>query len=203
MNTKITFSAWGFWWRWVLLTIVGLAVGFLAGFVLGHLLLGNVMVGVGIGAGAGFFQWLLLRRHIPRSAWWIPAGVIGLSIPLGLYGIAWLIWKVPFELGWSIGGLAWAAAFLVGGALMGWLQLPVLRRRVARPGSWVVYSAIGWCLSLFPFAIRPDMTGDLSIPLLILRNAMMAPALGGVILGAITGTALVRLLWRPSASAAS
>jgi hypothetical protein len=187
-----------FLWRWVLLTVVGLAVGFLVGFVLGHVLLGNVMIGIGVGAGVGFFQWLLLRRHIQRSAWWIPACVIGLGVPLGLYGIAWLIWKIPFDLGWPMGVLGWAAAFLVGGALTGWLQLGVLRRRVNRPQSWIFYSAVGWCLAVLPLAIRPDMTRDLPIPLLILRNAMMSPAFGGVLLGAITGFALVRLLREPS-----
>ena len=185
---------WGFWWLWVLLTIVGLAVGFLVGFVLGHVVLGNVSVGIGIGAVVGIFQWLLLRRHIPHSAWWIPAAIIGLTVPLGLYGIAWLIWGISFDLGWPMGGLGWAACFLAGGAFMGRLQLRVLRRRVAEPRSWVFYSSIGWCLSVFPMMIIPDMTGDLPIPLLILRNAIMTPAFGGILLGAVTGIGLMRLL---------
>jgi len=187
---------WGFWWLWVLLTFLGLGFGFLVGFVLGHVVLGNVSVGIGIGAVVGLLQWLLLRRHIPHSAWWIPATAIGLFVPLGLYGIAWLLWKVPFDLGWPMGGLAWAACFLAGGALAGRLQLPVLRRRIAEPGSWVLYSAVGWCASVFPMMISPDMTGDLPIPLLVLRNAFMSPAFGGILLGAITGIGIMRLLRR-------
>jgi hypothetical protein len=30
-----------------------------------------------IGASIGFFQWLLLRRSLPRAAWWILASVLG------------------------------------------------------------------------------------------------------------------------------
>jgi hypothetical protein len=200
MNEKTEVVGWGFWWLWVLLTFLGLGFGFLVGFVLGHVVLGNVSVGIGIGAVVGLLQWLLLRRRIPNSAWWIPATVIGLFVPLGLYGIAWLIWGIPFDLGWPMGGLGWAACFLVGGALVGRLQLRVLRRRVAEPRSWVFYSAIGWCVSVFPMMISPDMTGDLPIPLLILRNAVMSPAFGGVLLGAITGVGMMRLLRRKPAS---
>jgi hypothetical protein len=57
----------------------------------------------------------------------------------------------------------------------------------------VFFSALGWCLSVFPLMIPPDMTGELPIPLLILRNGMMSPALGGIVLGVVTGGALVRL----------
>jgi len=194
MDTERSAVGWGFWWLWVLFTLLGLAVGFLAGFVLGHIVLGNVSVGIGIGAVVGLFQWFLLRRHIPHSAWWIPAAVIGLTVPLGLYGIAWLIWGIPFDLGWPMGGLGWAVCFLVGGAFMGRLQLLVLRRRVAESRSWVLYSAIGWCASVFPMMIPPDMTSDLPIPLLIMRNAMVSPATGGILLGAITGMGMMRLL---------
>lgn len=194
MNEEQPGIGWDFWWLWVLLTFLGLGFGFLVGFVLGHIVLGNVSVGIGIGAVVGLLQWLLLRRRIPHSAWWIPATTIGLFVPLGLYGIAWLIWGIDFDLGWPMGGLGWAACFLVGGALMGRLQLPVLKRRVANPRSWVLYSAIGWGVSVFPMMLRPDMSGDLPIPLLILRNAVMSPAFGGFLLGAITGFGLMRLL---------
>jgi len=200
MDAEQPSVGWGFWWLWVLLTLLGLGVGFLVGFVLGHLVLGNVSVGIGIGAVVGLFQWLLLRKRIPHASWWILATVIGLFVPLGLYGIVWLIWKVPFDLGWPMGGLGWAACFLVGGAFMGRLQLRVLRRRVPEPRSWVVYSAIGWFVSVFPMMIRPDMTSDLPIPLLILRNGVMSPAFGGVLLGVITGMGMMRLLRQQPAS---
>jgi hypothetical protein len=196
MDTNRSVIGWGFWWLWVLFTFLGLGFGFLAGFVLGHVVLGNVSVGIGIGAIVGLLQWLLLRRHIPNSAWWIPAMVIGLFVPLGLYGIAWLVWKVPFDLGWPMGGLAWAVCFLAGGALAGWLQLRVLRQRVAEPRSWVIYSAIGWCLSLFPMMIRPDMTRELPILFLILSNEVISLAFGGILLGAVTGIGLKRLMRR-------
>jgi hypothetical protein len=182
-----------FWWRWVLLTIFGRAVGFIVGFVLGHIVLGNVSIGIGEGAIVGLCQWLLLKRYIPRSAKWILFSVIGLFVPLGLYGAAWYIWRISMDLSWPMGGLGWAGAYLVGGAFMGWMQLSILRRRVPRPEQWIYYSALGWCLSIVPMMIRADMTGDLPIPLLILRNGMMSPAFAGLVLGAITGWGLMKL----------
>lgn len=177
---------WGFWWLWVLFNFLGYGFGVLTGFLL-------------IGALVGFLQWLLLRRLIPHSAWWIASTAIGFFVPFGLYGIAWLIWRVSFDPGWPMGGLGWAACFLVGGALMGVLQLRVLRRRVAEPRSWVFYSAIGWCSSVFPMMLWPDMSGDLPSPLFMLRYAVMLPAFGGVLLGAITGIGMMRLLRRQPA----
>ncbi|MCK4351767.1 MAG: hypothetical protein KAX13_12945 [Candidatus Krumholzibacteria bacterium] len=198
MDTEPAVLGWGFWWRWVLLTIFGRAVGFIVGFLLGHIVLGNVSVGIGEGAIVGLCQWFLLKRYIPHSAKWIPATIIGLFVPLGLYGAAWLIWRISFDLGWPMGGLGWAGAYLVGGAFMGWMQLPILRRRIADPKSWVFFSAIGWCLSIFPMMIRADMTGDLPIPLIILRNGIMSPAFAGLVLGAITGWGLMVMLRRPA-----
>ncbi len=196
MDTEAEVMGFGFWWRWVLLTVFGRAVGFLAGFVLGHIVLGNVSIGIGEGAIVGLCQWLFLKRYIPKSGKWILFSLIGLFVPLGLYGAAWLLWRIAFDLGWPMGALGWAGAYLVGGAFMGWMQLSILRRRIADPKPWVLYSAIGWCLSIFPMMIKADMGGDLPIPLLILRNGMMSPAFAGLVLGAITGWGLMKMLWR-------
>ncbi len=198
MDTEPAVLGWGFWWRWVLLTIFGRAVGFIAGFLLGHIVLGNVSVGIGEGAIVGLCQWLLLKRYIPHSAKWIPATIIGLFVPLGLYGAAWYLWKIAFDFGWPMGALGWAGAYLVGGVFMGWMQLSILRRRIADPKPWVFFSAIGWCLSIFPMIIQPDMTSELPIPLIMLRNGLMSPAFAGLVLGAITGWGLMNLLKRPA-----
>jgi hypothetical protein len=53
----------GFGVLWVLLT----AVTYTVGFVLGHFLLGNMMLWTSMGAVTGFLQWLLLRRQLERS----------------------------------------------------------------------------------------------------------------------------------------
>jgi hypothetical protein len=166
----------------------------MVGFVLGHIALGNVSIGIGEGLIVGLCQWILLKRYIPRSGKWVLFSVIGLFVPLGLYGAAWLLWRIAFDFGWPMGALGWAGAYLVGGAFMGWMQLSILGRRIAEPKPWVLYSALGWCLSIFPMMIRANMTGDLPLPLLLLRNGIMSPAFAGLVVGAITGWGLMRLL---------
>ena len=196
MDAETNVLGFGFWWRWVLLTVFGRAVGFIFGFVLAHIALGNVSIGIGEGLIVGFCQWLLLKRYIPRTGKWILFSDVGLFVPLGLYGAAWLLWRIAFDFGWPMGALGWAGTYLVGGAFMGWMQLSILKSRIAEPKPWVLCSAAGWCLSIFPMVIRADMTGDLPLPLLLLRNGMMSPAFAGLVVGAITGWGLMRMLGR-------
>ena len=103
MQTQRTLSAVGLWWRWVLATLVGAAIGnifgvvtCLAGF---HYLSDRLIalkicvtgfgsltcpVATGIISGAlvvgifvGLMQYLVLRRLIKSSVWWIVASTLG------------------------------------------------------------------------------------------------------------------------------
>ncbi|UCF06623.1 MAG: hypothetical protein JSV33_06245 [bacterium] len=196
MAPEDTVPGWRFWLQWVLVSCVGYAVGCLAGFVLGHLLLGNVMIGIGTGAVTGLLQWLLLRRYIRQSGWWVLASTLGLGVSLGLYGIVHLVWMVPFHMGWPLGILGWGLAYLLGGALVGLPQQRILRRSLARSAWWVPVSAAGWALSVLGTAIQPT-DSHLPTVLIILRNGMAGPAVAGIILGIITGAGLVWLLRQP------
>ncbi len=181
-----------FWVLWVWLTTLGYIVGFFAGFVLGHIVLGNVMIGVGIGAVTGIFQWLVLRSYIRRSGWWILASVTGLFVGLGMYGIVSIVWKYPFDLGLPLGVLGYALAFLLGGLLIGLMQRPVLRRYVRHSNRWVWISAIGWAASVLGLSFPGNMFGY--SPLAVVS----ASALAGIILGVVTGFGLMRLFRRPN-----
>lgn len=103
MQKNKTLSAVGLWWRWVIATLVGVAVGYplgiaacLAGFYylsdrlirLGVCTTGygslNCPVSVGITFGAiitgtlvGVGQYFLLRRLIRSSGWWVLASTLG------------------------------------------------------------------------------------------------------------------------------
>jgi hypothetical protein len=187
----------------VTLTIAGYSLGFLAGFAVGHVLLGNVMVGIGIGAGVGFFQWRVLRRVVPESRRWILAGAASLGLSLALYALVSFVSGYPMHLGWPRGVLGWAAAFVVGGVLLGSFEREVLRRRVGRADGWIAASAVGWGLSVLALAIPPDMSGELPVALVLVRNGLLAPAAAGAILGVVTGGALIRLRLLPRAGKAA
>jgi hypothetical protein len=81
----------GFWSRWMVLTTVGLVVGFMGSFMAIDAVLGSegpeaigvpfevafpVVIGVA-GTLIGALQWLQLRRRAARSAGWIPATGLG------------------------------------------------------------------------------------------------------------------------------
>lgn len=193
---------WRFWVRWVWLTVVGYSVGLLLGFVLGHFLLGNVMIWVVVGAGVGFMQWRTLRRFVQRSGWWVLANMAGLTVSFGLYAIVNHVWQeVPFDCGWPLGVLGHALALVLGGTFVGLLQQRILRRHVRRSVWWVLANALGWGLSAFGFAIQPDMSGHypgVLVVVLFIRNGMLAPAVAGIILGTLTGGALIWLLRQPT-----
>jgi len=203
MDTESSPPGWGLCTRWVMLTTVGYAVGFLAGFVLGHLLMGNVMVGVGIGAGTGLVQWLVLRRYLPVPGSWVLISMVGLAVPLGLYAAVSAVTGFPMDLGWPLGVLGWGLAFLLGGAIIGWAQQRVLRSRGGRAPWWIPATALAWAASVLAFAIPPDMSGNLPIPLLLVRNGLMVPAVAGAILGVVTGIALRGVTRPPEAETAA
>ncbi|NTU77978.1 MAG: WD40 repeat domain-containing protein [Chloroflexales bacterium] len=200
------------WLWWVAATILGWCIGGYAGSFLGYLLLGNgivvwilgsgtrillgnVLLALGIGVGVGLLQWLVLKAELPHSGGWAPAGAVGLLLPVGL---ACWIWGEPSDLGWLVVALA-------GGALAGVRQRRILRRALAHSWWWAPASAAGWSLGLLGYGVTLSVGGGgPSSPLLAAFNAMVIPAIpAGLLLGAITGGALVALLCQPAPGAAT
>lgn len=117
---------------------------------------GGVLVGV--------FQWLILRRYIRGSAWWVLAGLGAAAAgAIVVFGVG----RFDSNLGWGVGAGLY-------GTLAGVMQWLVLRRKVSQAGWWVLACTVGWVVA-FPL-------GDLGGP----------P--GWAAYGAITGTVLVWLL---------
>ncbi len=214
-----------FWRRWVAASTVGWLVGFLAGFVLASSLepvigtgarqgvLGYFVLGAFLGSGVGLMQWLVLRKRIPVSGRWITASATGLAVAGGVgYGAAVLAFGFSEDLE-GIGSIAsllsWTLVAGAGGALAGVLQWRVLRRQVRLAGRWVLASIAGWGLGMavaagvmvagFQFMIATGAQPFGVVPLSFLGGLIA----GGVVLGAITGTAMVRLFREPVPEAGS
>lgn len=179
------------WLWWVAATMLGWGIGFWIGFVLGYLALGNLMAVIGVSTGVGLLQWLVLQPILPRSAWWAPAGVVGLVLPIG---ISYLIWGEPPD-------RVWLLAAIVGGALAGTLQQRILRRTVAHSWWWVPASAAGWMLVLLGRAIIGYL-GTTNPPEALAPVALLLQTfLPGLLLGAVTGGTLVGLRRWPGGQA--
>lgn len=203
--------------RWALASTVGWFVGFLVGFVaagsleplvgFGPLqgLLAYFILGVCTGAGVGLMQWLVLRRRVFRSGWWILAGTVGVGVAGGAgYGAAVLAFGYSEgleDLGSFAAVWGWTAAAALGGALTGILQWCVLRRHVRRAGWWLSASTLGWAVSM-AVAGTIWLVGYQGVtePPQILYSALLllgGLVAGGIVLGAVTGAALVWLLMQP------
>lgn len=79
---RLSYAVW-----WVLLSIVGLSVGFFVALVVTYPIVDTTSTSVwlsifGILAGAifGTMQWLILRRQASQAAWWVLANAGSLTV---------------------------------------------------------------------------------------------------------------------------
>jgi hypothetical protein len=158
----------------------------LAGFV-------NGMVA---GAILGFFQWLSLRRWIRNAGWWILLTALG-SAAAGLFGSALF--------NYSLNVLAGTAfALLIGlvitspisALFITFAQWLLLAKQFERSFWWIPASLLGWILGNISLAF-----GFFIALILGLANTLTEGILGaavGILIGLITGLALVFMLGGPS-----
>jgi hypothetical protein len=196
--------------KWVLLTLAGWLVGFPVAFILASLVSGmfgndsvvgrygldNAAVFVGVTAMVGLMQWLALRRLISGAGSWVLATIVGFAIPAVIHGVVCHTMGYPDDLGPAGGTAAWVVAFVIGGALAGFMQHRILRTHVLNSTRWVWASAAGWGLSIGALGIAaaamPEHHAS-SAPVAFLRF-LAVPIAGAVLLGLVTGGTLLGLL---------
>jgi hypothetical protein len=180
---------WRFWLQWVVATSVGWAIG---GVLLTALIgglgdeLGNVAGGAALGLLAGTGQWLVLRRWLDKSGWWIlaSAGSFLLAASAGevLQG----------ALGENAGGLLLTIGL---GLVPGTLQWLLLRRQVARAGWWVLASTV---LVFAANLAGVGIASGIGLKESALEFGFVAGVVGGVVFGSTSGPVLGWLLRRPA-----
>ena len=180
-----------FLFTWVRATWVGWVLG--VPLIIVMALIGEVMgiggaqvlVGAGIGAGVGLLQGRAIRPILGRSGPWFWACVVGISAPFLGWDLASAArWPSPYSPYVALG---------LGGFLAGAWQAALLRERFGNPAWWVASSALGWTVAGGTAAIADWLTRSRSVRGIWGAVAYLAiVALGGLILGLITGVALVR-----------
>lgn len=150
---------WAFWFQWVLATaagsLLGLAVAaavlFIPVMTLGMFVnfetlptwivmfvsAGSALGGAAVGTTVGIAQRFVLRRHGVQTRHWILASVVGRIVG----GYASTVFALTVCYGGANGAIV--AVLLLHGAVVGFAQWLVLRRRVKRAGWWILASAIG------------------------------------------------------------
>ena len=191
---------WGFGLVWVFLSAVGWFMGFVMGLLVGFApieLIGQTPLGVGLascvtaivlGAVVGIFQWVILRERVPGAGRWVWASIAGFAVAGGVGGAVVVAGANVYSrsLATVVGTTLIVA---LGGAVTGMLQRPVLRGQVSRSGWWVLASTMGWGLGMAVSGIGGYAAGD--------PGELFGWFVGGPVLGAVTGGALVWLLRQP------
>ena len=176
--------------RWVRATFVGwiLGVPLVAAFALAGEVLGiggaQVLIGAGMGAGIGLLQVRVLRT-ILGSYWpWFWSCTIGLAIPFLAADIAKIF----------AGEINIAVPVALAGLTVGMWQMLLLRSSLQETGWWLGANLLGWSLAAGTVFLSENALGSDW-----LRGTWGALAYlglivgGGLVIGLITGAALVRM----------
>lgn len=204
MSTPTRSNLLKFWALWLLVTTLGwvltwsasqiavevasgssleLAARFGIAFCLG--LPGGGILG---GAVTGIGQAILLRPHIEKKRWWTLATAICWAVGLPI-SIVVLLFLPPKQFGTSI--LAGLIAGGISGAIVGFGQWLVLRRRIQRAIRWIPATALAWGTGeTIVFAFFLNLSGAVR-PIVL---GLVSGLIGGLIGGAVTGGVLLTLL---------
>jgi hypothetical protein len=179
-------------------------VAAILGGALAAVLLGTLLEGVLV----GLFQERVLRQRLPtpRRGAWVLATAAGA-------GLAWLLGMVPSTL-MALGanespgpapqepgalvqyGLAMVMG-LVAGPILGLAQWTVLRRRVSGAGRWLWANALAWGVGMPVIFMGMDLVPWNGPFVLVALSLYLVCGVTGVVVGAIHGRVLVRLLPSP------
>jgi hypothetical protein len=145
----------------------------------------QVFVGAGIGAGVGWMQARALRGIHPRPSRWFWASTAGMAGPF-------LVFDIARDFGWNYTySLYVSVAF--GGLVAGMWQELLLLPHFPRLRYWVTASTLGWSVGGLLAALAdfmPRRPPFLGIVGLVVYLGIVA--VGGLVLGAITGVVLAR-----------
>lgn len=145
------------------------------------------LVGAGMGAGIGLAQGRVVRDLLGRWAPWFWSCVLGLSAPFVLADLARI---AGLGLGYSL-----PVCVMLGGLAVGVWQAVILAGRMRHTWRWFAANAVGWSLVAATSAV-----GDVVSRPGVLRGIAGAlgylgiMASGGLVLGLVTGAALVWML---------
>jgi len=193
--TAHLFGRWVFAtsWGW-LLGFVFIMIGGIAADVLLSAERAQFFLGLGMGAGIGYAQVRVTARFLRIGNAWGWACVVGMAAPFVASDIVRAFWP-----GLSYMYSLWLSA-ACGGLLVGLLQRPMLRPHSPRANWWVPASMAGWMLAGATPLLFGTLPGIVSGVAEAVINVIAIP-LGGVILGVVTGSTLVRMLRQPTPAA--
>jgi hypothetical protein len=160
--------SWLFLLFWTIVTLIGVAIGLSVVPILNLDFFPLVIIGLVIGLG----QWVLLRRKILYSGWWVLASGVGFAIA-----------------GIGDGAIVIESLYtgVVYGIVAGIGQWLILRRQVANSTIWIAFCAFGWGVA-WVIGLLLGLSDDWSI------GIWLFGLIFGVLGGGSTGGMMVWLL---------
>jgi len=121
-----------------------------------------------LGLSTGFFQWLLLRRYLPRIGRWILATFLGWLLAVAVLFVLYtfILQAASPDSVWVLG-----LTFIVIGGSIGSTQWLVLHRRIEKASLWILANIISW--TLLRLVIGKSITNTLEIAALALIPAVV------------------------------
>ncbi len=175
-----------FWLQWILATAIGLGLGWEIANIVGPASQGILYLSIA-GIFIGFAQWLVVRKRVSQSGWWILATFSG-----------WALFDI---LGWIMPPPMPGPIFLaLGGLTIGFSQWVLLRRHYSRAYLWIIVSAFAWILGMimaFCGMVVGLTLGEISGGSLQGISSITMASLFGIPFGAITAYGLARVLAHP------
>jgi hypothetical protein len=188
-----------FWLIWVIASVAAFLLSFVILYALTTIaqvispginedrLFGVLMFPV-IAAVLGVLQWLVLRKRIPKSGWWILATILGLvaGVALAVVAVQAFTQVTGLEEYWN-NPPAILMLFLLIGFFLGLAQLPILWRHFRGSLLWLLASMMGWLV------LGIIMGGTIDIPSDVFSV--------GAIPAMFTGLCLIWLMRKPRTEA--
>lgn len=190
MPAKLKQVGYGFWFQWVLATMVGFVVSLHWIEIGTRPELGSLEGAIG-GAIIGIAQCLVLRQQIACFWRWGIVCVAGWSL-LGFLGIGALGWVAPRDMFDIFLRAVWGLIEgMKVGIVIGSLQWLVLRGQLPNAWRWIVASMVGWAVGLG--------AGWTVGAILRLRTGLFLGEVIGLtvtwaVMAAVTGVCLIELL---------
>ena len=172
---------WNLLGRWFLATFLGWFIGIILAIVLSYAIVNlfypeetNLIVGLVLGAVVGGAQVIAVRRTLYLTRRWILGAAVGMGIPF-IIGV--VVGKILFS-GAEASDIGLVPIAIVGGALAGLIQAPMLKRHTARAKWWILASVVSWGAAW----LVSTAWGGLGL------------FTGGLVLGAVSGFLVIWLL---------
>lgn len=180
-----------------------------------------------VGMVLGFGQWLVLRHKIRRAGGWVLATMLGFGLgnaigSIVLLNVSWLLGPHPMLPTWDFTTALrdWAISGAACGLILGSAQWLVLQQAVRAPGWWIPINIVSWAMGTASgwytggivmqffhygrsagWAIFKDTWYE--SPVLSFADVVLGiidwpgHLVVGILVGAMTGLALDRMLKRP------